>query len=453
MRILLINPCYQHPLRRYHGGVIKVVPAPPLGLASIAAVLREHGRDVCILDMVARDLRPQHLAEALDGLSPQVIGISCNMAFVHTTAQQVARALRELFPSARIIFGGSHASFVPDQLMRECPAIDAIVRGEGERTFLKVVNKLEACQSLTGILGLQLRNPETGQTHATGTAPRIDDLDQLPLPARDLLPMDLYPAGAAGTRGLIMTSRGCPFSCAYCSTSRFHGNRVRFHGVARILEELRTICEDHGAAFASFADDTFTMNRQRVECFCRELIARGSPYAWGCDTRVDLVDARLLQLMSDAGCEVIFYGIESATQRVIDNMGKGFRLEQARQAISETRAAGIEAQVSFIIGLPGETYAGAQRMADFVDETGADGVLYNILIAYPGSRIHQDPKHFGVESFSDDWGRCEQVRPMTRTGAMSEDEIRRAWIYLITHLQERERRRTTPRPALIEGWQ
>lgn len=437
MKVLLINPCYIHPLKRYIGGVIKLHPAPPLGLASIAAVLEANNVSVKILDMVALDLRPEDVTGIIRDFGPDIVGISCNMAFVHATAISIANHIRSLLPIAPIIIGGSHATFVAQEIIENNPSIDAVVLNEGEVTFLKVVLRLAENGTLSDIQGVCIRDKATNRPVITASPVSIENLDSLPTPARHLLPMDKYPAGLDGTRGIMTSSRGCPFKCVYCSTSVFHGRRFRYQSVDRMVDEIEILKHKFGANFISFADDTFTLNRLRVLEFCSKLIERNMQIQWGCDTRVDLVDPELLSVMRAAGCNVIFFGIESASQAVLDRMEKGFKIERAKQAVWETRQAGIEAQVSFVIGLPGETYASTLKMKNFLDETKADGVLYNILIAYPGSRLYENPEAYGISSFSTEWESCEQMRPMVQVDQMSHDEIRRAYVYLVSHLRDR----------------
>lgn len=424
--------------------MVRLAPAPPLGLAYVAAALEDRGVEVRIIDLVALDKRPVEIMPYVREVVPSVVGISCSMAFTAATALEVASVIRSQCPTLPIVVGGSYATFMWREILARYPAVTYVVKREGERTFSQLVECLASGHDVSIVPGICYRDLATGAPVQTPAIPLIQPLDAVPPPARHLLPMQLYSSVAPATRGLLISSRGCPYRCAYCSTSAFHGHKIRCHSVQRVIDEIRCLVQQHGCSFVSFADDTLTLDRERMIEICDAIRRTNLGFHWGCDTRVDLVDPELLSIMHAAGCRVVFFGIESCNSRVLRLIGKGFSLEQARLAVGWTRSTGISAHISFIIGLPGETYDSALRMARFVEETDVDKVLYNILIPYPGCPIFNAPSRYGIDTLPVSWERVEETRPMVRTGQMDEDDVRRAYVYLISHLRRLEERRGKP---------
>ena len=403
----------------------------PYGLATIASTLRNAGHAVEVLDLNA--LRPSEAeTERLVREGEwDIIGLS-GLITTYGFQKKIAPVIREAHPHAFLISGGGLATSVPQLVMEKIP-LDAAVIGEGEITALELADALTRGRDLTEVDGLVI--PESSQgvrplpsrsfifdeckeyrdslaSDPLGlrfNAPRenIDDLDTVPFPAWDLLPMETYirnpiwgaraanssdfPPGVPNERSMnIISSRGCPCDCKFCY-HLFGRGRYRFRSAENIISEIRLLVERYGIQFIGFIDDNFMASRSRAFRFC-ELI-RKEPYKiwWGCHGRVDAAEPELLAKMREAGCVWIGYGIESGSPRILKAMNKGVTVEKAEAAILATRRAGIFANTTFIYGWPGEDADTARKTAEFKRRLGITAGSF-FATPYPGTRLFEDAR-------------------------------------------------------------
>ena len=306
LRILLINP-YQR--TKY--------PQPPLGLAMIAAVLMENGYEVKILDLPALGLFENSLPTIIHQEKPDVVGITA-MTSTISSAVSTAKKVKETNSNIAVVLGGAHATILPEETLKNAPEVDIIVRGEGEQTTLELVKVLEENpSSINQVLGVTYR--EGARIKSNPSRPLILDLDALPFPAFHLLPMGKYrlhpPFGRRSPVMPIITSRGCPYRCIFCSKSVF-GRKYRSNSPDYMINEIQLLVEKFGVKEIKFYDDAFTLDKKRVVSFCTQLKERGIGIPWTCETRVNLVDEELLRIMNNSGCYMIEYGVESGNQEV-----------------------------------------------------------------------------------------------------------------------------------------
>jgi anaerobic magnesium-protoporphyrin IX monomethyl ester cyclase len=441
MRVLLVNPSFRYRFGRYQGGTIKAVHTPPLGLLYVAASTRAAGHDVRVLDMTLKDLQASDIERVLREIDPDVVGIAASMAFNLVPAEWLASAVKACRPQTPVVFGGIQTTFLHRDVLARNPAVDVVVRFEGDETFPLLLEALGDHQAnLEEIPGITFRSVE-GEIVETSPAARILDLDQLPHPARDLVNLDDYPWN---TRGIMMTSRGCPYGCSFCSTSVFNGKKMRYHSVGRVVDEIRELRYRYGVSNIVFGDDTFTVKRRRVLEFCEEVQREGIDVSWGCDTRADLVDDELLREMKKAGLSLIFFGVEAVSQDTLNAVGKKLTVERLRSAIDACKRLGIQVIESFIIGLPFQTYESVDEISSFVSQTRPDEVLFNMLIVYPGTDMYENPSRYGIVRYSTDWIKSEQVTPMVETKWMNAAQMRQAYVKLIRNLE-----RDFPQPRAI----
>jgi radical SAM superfamily enzyme YgiQ (UPF0313 family) len=371
--------------------VINLVP--PLGLAYLAAVLEKEGLDVRITDG-SRGLSMAEVLAELKAYDPNIVGISCTTP-TFLDAIELAETVRGTFPKAIIVLGGAHVTAIPQEAMLE-EVFDVGVISEGEMTFLELVEGIEDKGSqeavdLGQINGLAYR--EGGRVVLTPPRDRIKDLDSLPHPARHLLPpLSEYRPTPASYRKLpaavMMTSRGCPYGCTFCDRGVF-GNYVRAHSPERVLAEIEELLGRYGAREIRFFDDTFTINRKKVEKICEMIIERGLRFPWTCLTRVNTVDKGLLRLMKEAGCWQVLFGLESGDPRMLDNLNKGSSVEQNSQAVQLALEAGLGVRGDFIIGTPGETMESLENTLDFTKRSGLDYAHFNKFVPYPGTELYE----------------------------------------------------------------
>jgi len=399
MRISFIIPCLST-AERYGKALGKVGPTTePLGPAYIAAAIREKRKNdkITILDAAVENYGINEVKDYLIKEKPDVVGVTI-LTPMYLRAKETISLIRKTLPKAQIVVGGPHVTIFPKQTLEENQDVDYAVVGEGEHTFVELLDALDNKKSLGNILGLIYRLNDKILINP----PRhfIKDLDQIPLPARDLLPMDKYrPAPTYYLQlpsHIVLTSRGCPFQCSYCS--KVFGQTYRFHSIGRIMKEINILINDYNAKEIIFRDDTFTINKGHVRKLCKRIIDEGihNKIRWTCMTRVNLVDLKLLKLMKKAGCWSIHYGVESGSQRLLDLIGKGIILSEVRNAVKWTKTVGIEVKAFFMIGLPTETEEETQGTIDFTKELDPDWIQVTITTPYPGTKLYDIAKKDGT---------------------------------------------------------
>jgi anaerobic magnesium-protoporphyrin IX monomethyl ester cyclase len=380
---------------------------PPLGLAQLAAFIREQGYRVDLLDAVALDLSVDEVVEWVCARKPRAVGFTALTSSFHRAAA-VASSIRESQPDILTLVGGPHASAVPQTVMSENSCFDILVVGEGELTLMEIMERyrqagyarnkvLKDHDNLGEIAGIVFRNK--GEISQTVPRPLITNLDILPLPARDLLPMDRYIPLPNQYRRLpvvhMTTTRGCPHDCSFCSASAVFGHRMRRRSVDRVMEEIKDAVRHYNAREISFWDDTMTQNRKWLVTFCDALEQSGLDLTWTCYARVDTMDPHLLAKMKKAGCFNIFYGFEAGSQELLDLVDKRVRVEDSIRACRWTREAGIEVRGSFMLGLPGETPALARQTINFALQLDPDYAQFCLTTPYPGTRLYDQAEKFG----------------------------------------------------------
>ncbi|MBF0116915.1 MAG: cobalamin-dependent protein [Magnetococcales bacterium] len=360
-------------------------PVLPLGLAFLAASLRKNRWKVQVLDAWAEQLTVAEVAHRVEVLAPDVVGVSIMSPNLLLAMQTIAQ-IRKI-SNAVIVVGGSHPSALPEQCLQDYPAIDFVVQGEGDETFVSLLERIrDQSTDFSGIPGIHYRRQ--GAILSTGGAGFIKDLNLLEFPARDLFPLSRYkthpPYGKQNPYMNMITSRGCPFQCTYCSSS-VSGRRYRGMSPQRMVEEIEFIVGCYGVREIHFYDDDFTMNQKRIAQFCDLIVAKGIVISWSCTTRVDLVSVELLQKMRASGCWLISYGVESANAAILKQIKKGYDLAQVEQAFLLTRQAKIRTVAYLMAGLPGETPETIRETAAFSLRLDPDFVSWGIHTLFPGS--------------------------------------------------------------------
>jgi radical SAM superfamily enzyme YgiQ (UPF0313 family) len=375
MKVLLLNP----PARQQTAESLVV---PPLGLAYLAAVLKKAGYQVAIKDAFAEGWSWPDLERFLKAERPRILGLS-SMTPIVDLAYQAARLARPYV--ATIVMGGPHASVWREQVFQQCPEVDYLVIGEGEETVLELMDALAAGRAPAGLPGLRGRN-FTGPPR-----PLLSDLDALPFPARELLPLEryYYPLAKRNRVTTLFTSRGCPYHCIFCDKSVF-GSRWRARSAANILAEIDEIVQRFQIHSVIIYDDLFTLDKDRLEAVCEGILKRPYRVDWKCESRVNLVDRGTLALMKRAGCTMIAYGVESGNQHGLDYLGKKFTLEEVRRAFALTHEAGLETMAYFILGLPVESYAEELKTIALAREINPTYAQFSTLSPFYGTRLYEE---------------------------------------------------------------
>jgi len=413
MKICLISPPYNSAVKSVVG-----VSSPPLGLAYIASVLRQ-SHEVKIIDPNILNYTIGDVEEELRSFNPDVVGITSVTPSIYE-AYKVAETAKKVREDCIVVLGGPHATFMPRETMEECKYIDIIVRGEGEETTKELIENIEKGAPLNGVKGITFRK----KNGIIDTEPRpfIKNIDDIPFPSRDLLPMHLYKFNGVKYTTML-TSRGCPFKCSFCSSSRLFGGYWRGRSPENVLEEMKTVYEEYGIRNIEFMDDTFTLNQERAEKICDEIIKQGWDISWGASSRVDTLSKRLVEKMKKAGCWILFLGIESGSQKILDAIGKRITLEQVKKAVKILKDAGIQVLGSFIIGFLQDTKETIKETIKFAKSLNLDYAEFSILTPYPGTPIFDYAKKNNM-LLTENWSKYTAIEPIVKIEGASEKEIK-----------------------------
>ncbi len=375
-----------------------------------------------VLDLLVAQYSPQGLKKRLREYQPHFVAATCSTLNYHI-ASRILRVCKSFDPELTTLIGGPHVSFTAKEVIEEAPWIDVVVRGEGEHTLVDLLNALATGRDLAQVSGIAYR--KNGDVALTSPRPLIKDLDRLPLPARHLLPLSKYRALKAPCT--VITSRGCPFGCIFCSAPKMFGRGVRFRDPRAVVDEIEMVNREFGFRQINIVDDTFTVKEQHVQSICEGLMDRGLNIQWSVYSRVDTVSPRLLRLMKRSGCSWVCFGLESGSQRILDNIKKGITVAQSRQAVRMAKEAGMEVMVSFLLGLPGENGRTAQQSVRLAEELRKEfGVYYgfHILAPMPGTEVREKADEYGIRILSHDWAKYDANRPVSEPTGFCADRMR-----------------------------
>jgi len=370
---------------------------PPLSLAYLAAVLRRDSLSVHILDASVEELSLSQTMSRIKSIQPRIIGISARSPD-YNMIERLAWLIKDQLPSTSIVLGGSHPTIAPENVLN-CSPVDYVVRGEGEYTFLELCKFLlkRDDASLSNIRGISYR--EKGKIIHNLNRPFIDNLDELPLPARDLLPIDRYRNYGQVVKRIpvaaMITSRGCPYNCIFCSNNVF-GREYRFHSPNKVIEEIKYLKQVYGIKEINFMENNFTANPARVEAICDMIISEGLDISWICQSHVNTVDKHMLKQMRRAGCWFIHFGVESGDYRILKVLKKGINLEKAVQVFRQAQEEGIRTLAYFMVGNYDDTHETVKNTIDFSLKLDTDFVAISITTPFPGTELFSLAKKQGL---------------------------------------------------------
>ncbi|MCP4630474.1 MAG: B12-binding domain-containing radical SAM protein [bacterium] len=409
MRILLINPFYP----------ISETPSPPLGLAYLAAVLAEAGVEVKILDLVVFPYSRAMLQKKLDEFKPRMVGLTA-VTMTFDSAMGVIWDIKRLNSNIITVMGGPHVTFCAADTLKVHSELDIIVLGEGERTIVDLSRAMDKDRNWSSVKGIAFRR----KSEICYTAPRepIADLDLLPEPARELLPLGRY--RALGMPISLTTSRGCPFKCIFCVGRKMVGSKVRYRNPGKVVDEMSYL-NTLNFHQINIADDLFTANRKHCLAVCDEILSRGLKLTWTSFARVDTVSEELLTKMKEAGCSAVSFGVESGNPTILEKIKKGITREQVVAAVNMCRQAGVLPHASFILGLPGETPQTIRETMDFGEQLKELGLSYgfHLLAPFPGTEIRDESTQYGIRILTDDWSQYHANRAIVETPAVKRQTL------------------------------
>lgn len=370
--------------------VYDINPEPPLGLAYLAAALIEYKNDldVEIIDGLILDHDSYH--EKISMIEADVIGVTSTIIQLNEALKIPSIVKRK---GAKFIIGGPGPAILASSKFYES-GYSVICHGEGERTIVELMKAFEYGLPLEDVNGISFLRDD--QEIITRPRDPIENLDDIPFPARDLLDMQKYLSiwkermGVASTQ--IVSSRGCPFSCRFCSRNVF-GRKTRSMSFDRVIEEMRLIYDKYKAEMIFFDDDLFTLDRKRVFDFCDAMEKRLPGKRWWAQARVDTIDLEMLIRMKQAGCTSLMFGVESGSQRILDFLGKDITVEQIRKAFQWVNEVGIYGGMYLIVGVPGETQQDIDMTKKIIYELKPKSIDVCFLTPVPGTEIYEMTKH------------------------------------------------------------
>lgn len=404
MKILLVYPQFID--NRINEEDVSTVP---MGLYFVGAMLRSHGYPVDIFNAYDRGRTHSNIRYVIEHDKPDVVGFS----ILHANRWggiDIARLVKEVHPQATTIFGGVGATFLWEHFLDHFPEIDYIVRGEGEHSFLELVRFLEKGKAgpPIDIQGIAFRRK--GQPHKTPDREPVADLDSLPMPA------DYFRFQH------VSLTRGCPADCTFCGSPAIWKRKVRFHSADYFVSQI-TKLHKKGITFFFVSDDTFTLNKNRVIKICKRIIEKQLPIAWTAISRVDCVDAELLEWMRRAGCTQISYGVESGSPTIRRLFKKNTRAEAIHAAFALTSRFGMMARAYFIYGAPGESDETIQESLEMIRKIRPLSAIFYILDLFPGTALYETfKKRSGVND--DIWlDRVEDILYFQTDESLNEESV------------------------------
>lgn len=394
-RILLVNPPMLDErgefIDRYQGVRPKL---PPLGLAYIGAVLENHGHEVKIIDGMVERFSCEQIGRI--ATSYDVVGIT-STTFLALQAHILAKEIKRYNESLPVVMGGVHASVMPEEVLLDSN-IDFVVVGEGENTFLELVETLGHKECVEHVSGIAF--VKNGQLVSTPLRPLEEELDKFPLPARHLLPMPMYHSSEVRARRQpalhMVSSRGCPFNCSFCSCDLMYRRKLRLHSAERVVEEMCLLIKDYGAKEIHFWDDCFTFDEERVRKICELILKKRVKIFWDCEATVNKINLDLLKLMRRAGCFGISFGIECGSDQRLRQLNKGWlNCKLIEEAVSLARQVGLRTRGYFMFGFPGETIDDIEKTINFAKRLPLDFATFSILIPLPKTLDYERAKTEG----------------------------------------------------------
>lgn len=412
MKVTFINPPQTNSKYKFMG-----VVAPPLGISYMAAVLEDNGFEVDIIDASALEMTWQDLKEELERITPQLVAITALTPTIGQ-AQKTAQLVKKYIPQAKVVMGGYHPTFNHQELLNT-DYVDIVIMGEGENTLLEVTKTIKQGGNLSQVKGIAYDDV------VTPPRPLIMDLDELPFPARHLLPMDHYKIMNMKTGiATMITSRGCPMQCSFCASAALHGSKMRLRSPENIVDEMEHLVYDHQVDTIAFMDDTFTMNHRRVKAICKEIKKRNLDVYWGCTARVDTLSDDLLRVMKDAGCITMFLGVESADQQMLDSTNKNITIDKIRQAFKLSQEHKIRTIASVVLGMPGDTRDSIKRTVKFVRELNPSYAVFSLATPYPGTKFYKESVEKNIIKVKD-WSKYTLLAPVMDTVDCSLEELKK----------------------------
>ena len=405
MRVLLVNPRSTDDAT--HSSV-PLNPYVPYGLLYIGAVLEKAGHDTRILDRNAECRNP---GEVIRQFQPDIVGISAMTGPCLVDAISISESAKEINKKIKVIWGGVHPSLFPEQILTE-PSIDMIVNREGELTIIELLDILQSGGNPETVNGIYFKKNNT--IVKTEDRPMIKDINILPDPAWHLIDVEKYIVRSKINKRnsfTMNTSRGCPYKCTFCYNQKFDNN-WRALNAERILRQVLYLQSTYNVNYINFLEDNFTVNKNRVREVCNLLIEQKVGLKWECESRIAVLDKKILELMRSAGCHLIGFGIESGSPKILKMIKKQITIDQIKETLHLCKKAGIWTDVYFMAGFPDEQLEDLDMTVTLLKKVPYKRADFMVYRPYPGSELYEyclDKGLFSPPQNMRDWGDISDV--------------------------------------------
>ena len=363
----------------------------PFYLAYAAAILERENIPHLLVDGVAERIKEEDFLKKLSGFEPDITILEVATASIETDLSY-AEKIKKLHPKATLVFTGPHIEMYECDFLDQNPNVDICTIGEYEYTVRDLVKSLSNSGDISRIQGIVYRD-KSGKAVSTGKRPLIENLDELPWPARHQLPMLAYhdnPGGIPSPSLQIWASRGCPFRCTFCAWPQimYGGHKYRVRDPKDVVAEIIDCKEKYGFKSFYFDDDTFNIGKPRIMALCEEIKKADLCMPWAVMARADTADREMLQAMKEAGLCSIKYGVESASQELVNACKKNLDLSKVNETVKISRDLGLNIHLTFTFGLPGETWETLNKTIDFALKLSPDSLQFSIVTPFPGSELY-----------------------------------------------------------------
>jgi anaerobic magnesium-protoporphyrin IX monomethyl ester cyclase len=447
MKVLLINPP-----QTFYPGSEQPAGNLPIGLMYIAAMLQKSDYKVEILDAfmaatfqknsdtISVGMPFEQIKQEINSRKPDIVGISGPFTCQIENSIKVSNLAKEVNPDIWTAIGGPHVTLVPREFLEESKNVDIAVAGEGEYAMLDIAQAFEGKKQLSEVKGIAYR--QNGEVVVNQQRPLVENLDELPYPAYDLVDMELYlnPKNI-GYRSFqdraisMITSRGCPFNCCFCAVHLHMGQKFRAHSAEYVLNHIQYVVDKFKVKNIFFEDDNLTLDIKRFEAICDGIIERKIKIGWETPNgvRADCLNLELLKKMKRSGANSIFVGVESGDQQILDNViCKSLDLNRVVEFAKNAKEIGLKTGAFYIIGFPGETKENMQRTVDFALELKRKYDMgMHLFAATPsyGTRLYEECKAKGYLPEDLSWNSFAQARqakgmPLITTNEFTPAEIK-----------------------------
>lgn len=438
MRILLVNPSFN-----YYSKYLLI--GEPLSLAYLAAYLKKHGYEVNILDAVAGNMTKQggrwhygisehDVVKRIKKFKPDLVGITCPFSLRHNASLSVARLIKKIDDKIITVVGGTHPTIFPLETV-SCKEIDYVIVGEGEESFLSLVRHIESGSKSFELCVDGCAYKKKGKIKLNEKRNFIEDLDSLPFPARELLPMEFYFRRDIALFGLgkgraasIITSRGCPYRCSFCSMHLCHGQGWRSRSAENVFEEIEELVKKYRVEEIFFMDDNLTFDKERMIKLCELILRKGVKIRWNTPNgiRADRIDFDLATIMKKSGCVNVCIGVESGNEKIRNNIiKKALPEEKIHQALSACKKAGLPVIGYFILGIPGETEETFKDTIKMIKNLPFAMIATSFYTPFPGTKLYDDCVRHGYIK-RDYWKNIERFNaPIVETPAFDRNTLKR----------------------------